>query len=123
MEKFPFLFYEISKKGLTLKKVKSRRYPTETMTDADYTNDLTLLGNTTVQAEYLLYSVKPAAKAIGLYVNSDKTESMRLNQDGAMSSWNGTPLKLVDQFTILGSNISSIASENNIDVSLLLRSY
>ena len=39
--------------GLTLKKKKarSRRYPKETVTDADYTNDQVLLENTPAQAK------------------------------------------------------------------------
>ena len=42
---------------LTLKKPGSRKYPAETITEADYTNDLVLLANTLVQAKLLLYSL------------------------------------------------------------------
>ena len=35
---------------------------------------------------------------------------MSFNQDSAISSLNGKPLKLVDQFLLLGSNISSTES-------------
>ena len=40
-------------------------------------------------------------------MNSDKTNFMCFDQDGAISSLNEKPLKLVDQFVYLGSNISS----------------
>ena len=40
--------------GLTLKKARSRRYLTETITNSDYDDDIMLSKNTTGQAEYLL---------------------------------------------------------------------
>ena len=61
----------IKEKCFTLRKARSRRYPTQTVTDADYADDLA-----PAQAESLLHSLEKAAKNIGLYVNSDKTESM-----------------------------------------------
>ena len=42
------------------------------MTNADYADDLVLLTNTTVQAEFLLHSSEQAAGGIGFYVNSNK---------------------------------------------------
>ena len=49
------------------------------------------------QAESLLHSLEQAARVIGgLYVKSDKTEFMCFNQDGAISSVNRKPLKLVN---------------------------
>ena len=71
--------------GFTLKKkARSRRRPTETITDADYVDYLALLANTPAQAKSLL-----AVMSIDLYENSDKTEFMCYNQDGAFSSLNG----------------------------------
>ena len=46
-------------------------------------------------------------------MNLDKTEFMYLQQDGANSSFNGKPLKLVDQFIYHGSNISFTESDVN----------
>ena len=43
-----------------------------------------------------------------------KTELMNFNQDGAISSLNGKPLKWGDQFTYLSSYISSTESHVNI---------
>ena len=42
--------------GFKLAKDRSRRYPAQTITDADYANDIALLANTPTQAETLLQS-------------------------------------------------------------------
>ena len=39
--------------GFTLAKARSRRYPTQTITDADYADDIALLANKPTQAESL----------------------------------------------------------------------
>ena len=70
-----------------------------TITDADYADDIAILANTPDQAETLLHSLERAAASIGLYVNAHKTEYMCYNQTGAISTLEGTPLKLVDKFT------------------------
>ena len=44
--------------SFTLKKVRSRQYHAETITDADYADDLVLLTNTPEQAKSLLLSLK-----------------------------------------------------------------
>ena len=102
--------------GFKLTKERSRRYPTQTITDADYTDDIELLAITPAQAETLLYSLEWAAAGIGLHVNADKTEYMCFNQRGDISTQNGRSLKLVDKFTYLGSSVSS--TENNINTQL-----
>ena len=94
----------------------SRRYPTKTITDADYTDDIAILANTPNQAETLLHSLEWAATGIGLYVNVHKTEYMCYNQTGDISTLDGTPLKLVDKFTYLGSSVAS--TEKDIDTRL-----
>ena len=45
-------------------------------------------------------------------MDANKTECLCFKQKGAIST--GKPLKLVDQFTYLGSNISSTESDANI---------
>ena len=52
---------------------RSRWYPTETIMDADYANELALLVNTPAQAESQLHSLEQAAEGIGLYMNANKT--------------------------------------------------
>ena len=79
-----------------LTKESSRRYPAQTITDADYADDI-------AQAETLLHSLERAAGGIGLHVNADKTEYMCFNQKGDISSQKGGSLKLVNKLTYLGS--------------------
>ena len=50
-----------------------------------------MFANIPAQTEPLLHRLAQAAKTIGLYVNSDKTELICFNQDGSISSLNGKP--------------------------------
>ena len=93
--------------GFKLTKERSRRYPAQTITDTDHTNDIALLANTPTQAKTLLHSLEWAAAGIGLHVNTHKTEYMCFNQRGDNSTQNGCSLKLVDKFTYLRSSVSS----------------
>ena len=97
-------------------KKRSRRYPAKTITDADYADDIVILANTPDQAETLLHSLERAAAGIGLYVNAHKTEYMCYNQTGDISTLEGTPLKLIDKFTYLGSSVKS--TEKDIETRL-----
>ena len=81
-----------------------------------YADDIALLANTPNQAETLLHSLERAATGIGLHVNAHKTEYMCFNQAGDISTQDGTSLKLVDEFTYLGSSVSS--TEKDIDTQL-----
>ena len=94
-------------------KKRSRRYPAKKITDADYADDITILANTSNQAETLLHSLELAAEGIGLHINAHKTEYMGFNQTGDISTQDGTSLKLVDKFIYLGSSVSS--TEKDID--------
>ena len=107
---------KIKENGFELTKKRSRRYPATTITDADYADDIAILANTPDQAETLLHSLERAAASIGLYVNAHKTEYMCDNQTGDISTLKGTPLKLVDKFTYLGSNVES--TEKDIETRL-----
>ena len=107
---------KIRENGFELTKKRSRRYPAKTITDADYADDIAILGNTPDQAETLLHSLERAAAGIGLNVNAHKTEYMCYNQTGDISTLDGTPLKLVDKFTYLGSSVPS--TEKDIDTRL-----
>ena len=60
--------------------------------------------------------VKNMHAGIGLHVNAHKTEYMRFNQTGDISTLEGTPLKLVDKFTYQESSVSS--TEKGIDTRL-----
>ena len=75
-----------------------------------------ILANTPNQAKTLLHSLERDAAGISLHVNAHKTEYMSYNQTGDISTLDGTPLKLVDKFTYLGSSVSS--TEKDIDTRL-----
>ena len=77
---------------------------------------IAILANIPNQAEKLLHSLERAAAGIGLYVNAHKTEYMCYNQTGDIPTLDGTPLKLVDKFTYLGSSVAS--TEKDIDTRL-----
>ena len=96
-----------------LAKERSRRYPAQTVTDADYAEDIALLVNTPAQAETLLHSLEQAAAGIGLHVNADKMAYMCFNQRGDISILNGSSLKLVDKFTYVRSSVSSTEKDIN----------
>ena len=66
----------IKENSFTLKKKKGRRYPAETITDANYADDIALLTITPTQAESQLHNLEQVAGGIGPYVNADKTECM-----------------------------------------------
>ena len=94
------------------KEKKSRRYPGQTITDAVYADDIALLANTLIQAETRLHSLESAADGIGLHANADKAEYTCFNQRGDISTLNGGSLKLVSNFTYLGSSVSSTEKDN-----------
>ena len=85
--------------GFKLAKERNRRYPAQTITDADYADDIAFLTNTLSQAKCLLHSLEQAAACIGLYVNADKTEYMCFNKRGDIYTLRSGLLKLVDWFT------------------------
>ena len=73
-----------------------------------------LLENTPAQAKSLLHSLEQTVRDMDLNINSNKTEFMCFNQVGAISSLNGKPLKLVDDFTYLNRNMSSTENDDNV---------
>ena len=105
---------KIRENGFELTKKRSRRYPSKTITEANYANDIVILAPT--QAEILLHSLEQAATGIGLHVNAHKTEYMCFNPTGDISTLNGSSLKLVDKFTNLGSSVS--LTETDFDTQL-----
>ena len=106
---------KIEDNGFKLTKERSRRYPTHTIKDGDYADDIAFLANIPAQAETLLHSLERAAASIGLYVNAHKTEYMCFNQRGNISTLNGSSLKLVDKFTYLGSSVSSTETSKGMN--------
>ena len=107
---------KIRENGFELTKKRSRRYPSKTITDANYADDIAILANTPNQVETLLHSLERNASGKGLHVNAHKTEYMRNNRTSDISAIDGTSLKRVDKFTSQGSTISS--TEKDIDTRL-----
>ena len=89
---------KMKENGFKQTKERSRRYSAQTITDADYADDIALLANTPTQAETLLHSLDWAAAGIGPHVNADKTECMCFNQRGNISTLNDSSQKLMDKF-------------------------
>ena len=108
---------KIKENTFKLTKERSRRYPTKTITDMDYANDIALLANAPTHAETLLHSLEWAAGGIGLYVNAHMIEYMCFNQRCDTSTINGRSLKLADKFTYLGSSVSSAKTDINTRLS------
>ena len=104
---------EMKENGVKLTKERSRRYLAQTITDADYTDDIALLKNTSTRAENLLHGLERAAAGLGLHVNAKKTECLCFNQRGQISTLNGSSLKLLDKFTYRGSSVSSTETDIN----------
>ena len=107
---------KIKENGFKPTKKRTKRYPAETITDANFTDDIAILANALAQAETLLYSLERAAAGIGLHVNAHKTEYMSLNQTGDIFALGSSSQKLVDKFTYVGSSVSS--TEKDIDTRL-----
>ena len=79
----------LKESGFTLKRAKSRRYSAQTITDADYADDIPHLANSATLTEFLLQSLQQAACGIGLYVNAERLDWL------ALLFWNVNPFRSV----------------------------
>ena len=109
--------------GFKLAKKRSKTYPAQIITGANYTEDKAILENAPARAESLLHSLERAAASIGLHVNVDKKEYMCFNQRGDISTLNGSSLKLVEKFTYIRSVSSTENDINTRRLSIGYRSY
>ena len=102
--------------GFTLSEDRSRRYPAQKITDADYADDLAAIADYLTEATILLHAIEEAASEVGLYVNAGKTKVLVFNQhhSGAIKSLNNETIKVVQEFTYLGSNIASTKKDVQI---------
>ena len=111
---------DLIKNVFTLQKARSWRYPTESITDADYADDLALLTITPVHAESLLHSVEKAEGAIVLYGNLNITEFICFKRVGSISTLSVWPLKLVDKFiTSMESHVNILQAKRWISINKL----
>ena len=102
-------FVHEEKNGFTLAKARSRWHYTQTITDAVYADDLVLLANAPTQAKFLDWAVGGKC----FHVNAHNRAFICFNQRGDISILNGGSLKLGDNFTGLGINVSSTENEIN----------
>ena len=84
------------------------------MTGMHYADDIALLANTPTQAKTLVHNLEQAAGEIGLHVNTMKTEYLCFNQEGNISTLNGSSLKLEEKFNYLGNSVFSTENDMNI---------
>ena len=96
--------------GFKQTKERSRRYIAQTITDADYTDDIALQANTPAQVESLLHNLERAAASTD---NADKMEYVCLNQRGDSSTLKSSSLKPVDKFIYQRSSISLTEKDIN----------
>ena len=75
-----------------------------------------LTSNTTVQDKSLLNSLEQAARVIGLHVYANEIEIMYFKQERSILYLRSRPLKSEEKFTFLGSNISSLERDVNIQL-------
>ena len=104
---------KMKENSFKLIKERSRRYPAQTITNADYKDDIAPLVNAPAQTETQLHSLERAAASIGLHANAHETEYICFNQRGDISTLNGSSLKLVGKFTYIGSSVSSTETDIN----------
>ena len=88
--------------AFNLTKERSRRYRTQTITEADYADDIVVLAIIPTQAEIQVHSLGRKAAGISLQVNALKTEYMYFIQRGDISTQNSSSVKL-----LLGKNCVS----------------
>ena len=102
--------------GLTLQKSRGRRYPKVTISDADYADDLALFADSCSDADNLLHVLEENANLVGLRVYIRKTQNFNINTDHKLRYVNVSQLKSVDNYTYLGSEISSVDKEIKIRI-------
>ena len=102
--------------GLTLTPRRSSRQRASTVTDFAFADDIALTSNDAAQAQNLLVSVESECAKIGLSINSKKTKVITCNLSLAspITTIDGAPLEIVEDFRYLGSFINS--SEQDIRV-------
>ena len=96
--------------GFTLAKRASRRVPARMLTDLDFADDISLLSDNAEKACRLLCEVERHCNRIGLGINAKKTKVMPINADEPLvrvTTLDGTPLEVVDDFNYLGAWIAS----------------
>ena len=95
--------------GFQIQRRQSRRIKPVCISDLDFADDIALISEQVKQAQALLDRVETAAAAIGLMANPKKTKVMTFNCPSKIDikTSDGSILEEVDDFTYLGSLVSS----------------
>ena len=95
--------------GFNIKKRQSRRVGPICLTDLDFADDIALVSEQVDQAQQLLERVEAEAAGVGLMANAKKTKVMSYNQpvEPQIKTNDGSTLEIVNEFTYLGSQMSS----------------
>ena len=95
--------------GFQIQRRQSRRIRPVCISDLDFADDIALISEQVKQAQTLLDRVETAAAAIGLMANPKKTKVMTFNCPSKIDikTSDGSILEEVDDFTYLGSLVSS----------------
>ena len=85
------------------------------ISDADFTDDLAILADSTDQPLGVLWILREEAVSVGLQINWDKTKNMAIEPcsstlNSPVSLDRTTSIEAVQRFTYLGSSVSSDGS-------------
>ena len=102
----------------TLTERRSRRYPATYITDIDYADDIAITTNDMKSANTLLHQIEVTSNEIGLSINTEKTQYMKLNQnsDSDDITINGKIIAKVGNFNYIGSFIGSTEKDIQIRI-------
>ena len=103
--------------GIVLKKRRSRRHPSQILSDLDFADDIALLEETITKAQDLLHRVEKACQSVGLFLNAKKTKFMLVNSTDTtpLKTLDGCEIEKVNDFIYLGGYTNT---ENEINTSL-----
>ena len=100
-----------TKLGFTVTPRRSRRYPVVKIADTDYPDEIALLSDLLMNAQFLLKRVEEAAKELCLYINPKKTEFTAFGEVGDVKTPGNANIKKVLNFLYLGAWIGSSSSD------------
>ena len=99
------------------------RLPDYKVNDLALADDIALLENDSTHAQRKLDKLEHEAKKVGLKINFQKTQQMRLNQSSNLSTTDplaikGQPINIVNDFKYLGSYVRSTERDVKIRIGL-----
>ena len=89
----------------------SSKYPREVINDLNFADDIALFENSLEEAQVQLNRTATEAQKIGLVINTKKTEFMTNTSCKKNLTLNNEDIKLANDFTYLGSKMTSTESD------------